>query len=236
MNQFRLFAAAAAAAAAGLLAAMPTAAAVKTAKYTGTVVLGFDRTGVFAAPNTDLTGYSWVATYTYDKTLGGFQGTDGVSYDHSYGGPGFLNVGSPMLSSTITINGVTKSSAGARAGAVYTSTSSYVSHSSQDYSDDGISTIVDTLIYNYNYAAGAPASLDQNFGPVAASGGAGFVGWYIQDYAAGFTSHAYAHLGTSAVYSVSGAVPEPASWSLLIAGFGMVGAAARRRRSVAPTA
>jgi hypothetical protein len=30
----------------------------------------------------------------------------------------------------------------------------------------------------------------------------------------------------------SGAVPEPASWAMLIAGFGLVGAAARRRRQV----
>ncbi len=31
---------------------------------------------------------------------------------------------------------------------------------------------------------------------------------------------------------VGGGVPEPASWAMLIAGFGLVGAAARRRRSV----
>ncbi|WP_310475831.1 PEPxxWA-CTERM sorting domain-containing protein [Sandarakinorhabdus sp.] len=31
---------------------------------------------------------------------------------------------------------------------------------------------------------------------------------------------------------VGGAVPEPASWAMLIAGFGLVGAAARRRRAV----
>lgn len=31
-------------------------------------------------------------------------------------------------------------------------------------------------------------------------------------------------------FSAAGAVPEPASWAMLIAGFGLVGAAARRRR------
>ena len=31
----------------------------------------------------------------------------------------------------------------------------------------------------------------------------------------------------------AGAVPEPASWAMLIAGFGLVGAAARRRRAIA---
>jgi hypothetical protein len=33
-------------------------------------------------------------------------------------------------------------------------------------------------------------------------------------------------------YNGGGAVPEPASWAMLIAGFGLVGAAARRRRAV----
>lgn len=36
--------------------------------------------------------------------------------------------------------------------------------------------------------------------------------------------------------STTGAVPEPASWALLIAGFGLTGAAMRRRRQVAATA
>jgi choice-of-anchor C domain-containing protein len=35
--------------------------------------------------------------------------------------------------------------------------------------------------------------------------------------------------------SVAGAVPEPASWALMIAGFGLVGAAARRRAKVRVT-
>ena len=33
-------------------------------------------------------------------------------------------------------------------------------------------------------------------------------------------------------YNGAGVVPEPASWAMLIAGFGLVGAAARRRRAV----
>jgi hypothetical protein len=40
-------------------------------------------------------------------------------------------------------------------------------------------------------------------------------------------------LGIIDNFSVAGAVPEPANWAMLIAGFGLVGAAARRRRSVA---
>lgn len=37
-------------------------------------------------------------------------------------------------------------------------------------------------------------------------------------------------------FAATTAVPEPASWALLIAGFGMVGVAARRRRGVSVTA
>ena len=36
--------------------------------------------------------------------------------------------------------------------------------------------------------------------------------------------------------SVGGAVPEPASWAMLIAGFGVVGASMRRRRANVVTA
>lgn len=38
------------------------------------------------------------------------------------------------------------------------------------------------------------------------------------------------------VYAGAGAVPEPANWAMLITGFGLVGAAARRRRNSAVTA
>ena len=40
-------------------------------------------------------------------------------------------------------------------------------------------------------------------------------------------------LDAVSIASVSGAVPEPASWALMIGGFGLVGGALRRRRSAA---
>lgn len=48
---------------------------------------------------------------------------------------------------------------------------------------------------------------------------------------------AYWHLdNVSVVESVGGAVPEPATWAMLIAGFGLMGVAMRRRRALAATA
>jgi hypothetical protein len=40
----------------------------------------------------------------------------------------------------------------------------------------------------------------------------------------------------STTFDASGAVPEPASWAMLIAGFGLTGAAARRRRRMVAVA
>ena len=51
------------------------------------------------------------------------------------------------------------------------------------------------------------------------------------DFAVGNGGNGYT--GDSTLLSATLAVPEPASWALMIAGFTMIGAAARRRRSVA---
>ncbi|WP_255602578.1 FxDxF family PEP-CTERM protein [Polymorphobacter megasporae] len=46
----------------------------------------------------------------------------------------------------------------------------------------------------------------------------------------GTTSGAPASVGSSVTFALAtAAVPEPASWALMLAGFGMVGFAARRR-------
>jgi hypothetical protein len=42
--------------------------------------------------------------------------------------------------------------------------------------------------------------------------------------------------GTTQGFVIGGAVPEPASWAMMIAGFGMAGAMVRRRRRIAATA
>lgn len=46
----------------------------------------------------------------------------------------------------------------------------------------------------------------------------------------------YHQFGADTSFTLSGAVPEPASWALLVAGFGLSGAAMRRRRVAAAIA
>ncbi|TFU03836.1 PEP-CTERM sorting domain-containing protein [Polymorphobacter arshaanensis] len=194
--------------------------------------------------NTDLTGASWVATFTYDKTLGGFQSTDGSSFDRSSGGSNNSN-GSPIIASAITIKGVSRTILGQFDGQVYTASTPRLFHLAVDVSDNGFFGTDNELILDV-VPVSAPGSLDQNFGPVAATVNFSFVQFYTYDALSFATlESASADLGTDVTYSVSdplpdtGAVPEPASWALMIAGFGLVGAAQRRvlrRRMVAATA
>lgn len=68
--------------------------------------------------------------------------------------------------------------------------------------------------------------------------GAGYSAWVVVTSTSPFTSLQFAEIGTD-IYDqywgnvVSGAVPEPANWAMLIAGFGLTGAAMRRARRVA---
>lgn len=224
MFQFRHIACAAAA----LLTAMPAAAIVKVATYTGTVSAGFDTTGVFGTPGTDLAGLRYVTRYTYDRTLGADQTSDGLTYDRSLG---YAYQGNPVISASITINGVTKVLPGDYYGEVYTTTAGFEGHVNWYGFYDGL-TLVDSRIQNYDYAP-APASLDQSWGPVAQTGrGQGYASFSTTSFADVIES-AYAYLNADGTYSVTDPVPEPSTWALMIAGFGLVGAALRRRERLA---
>ena len=238
MLLFRMLACTAAAAA--LLTAMPAAAIVKVATYTGTIRDGIDETGVFGAAGSDLAGLSYVATYTYDRALG-FLITDGVHYDESYGGT-FPNLAaSPVISATLTINGITKILFGEWEGYIQTGSdrqnfSVYsVTHSAISLVDDGTIFRVHNI---YNIAnIMAPASLNQNWGPVTQAGsGHGEANIYYYDLAtAKLVESVYAYLNADGTYSVTDLAPvtEPSAWALMIAGFGLVGAALRRRERLA---
>jgi hypothetical protein len=55
-------------------------------------------------------------------------------------------------------------------------------------------------------------------------------------FCSGTRYNLYDSTGFTATVESTGAVPEPASWAMLIAGFGLTGAAMRRRRVTAAVA
>lgn len=215
-------------AAALLLGAAPAAAVVKVATYSGTLAAGQDHTGVFGPAGGDLSGAAFVARFTYDKALGGTRSSDGSTFDYSYGGAIDGN-GSPILSASLTINGVTKTLAGDYFGVAYTITTPFTEHYAVDYIDTP-QLFVHSRIYIEGHPLGAPWSLDQNFGPAPVSGASGNFEIYRFDYTTGQGEWADGAIDGTATYWVQG-VPEPASWALMIAGFGLIGAAQRRQRA-----
>ena len=87
-------------------------------------------------------------------------------------------------------------------------------------------TITDLIINGVAYAIPFTGS-----GQSATVGGIPIVNGFLNTIQVkGFTTGAGVYSGTATF--TAGAVPEPASWALMIAGFGLVGAAYRRRRMV----
>jgi hypothetical protein len=207
-----------------LLAATPAAAAVKVATLAGTISNGFDYIGTFGPANTSLTNLPYKIDYIYDKALGTTLETDGVSYETISGGTSLGTV-SPIIAVRMTINGVTRSVPGTGFGLAST-TGNYAG------SDDSIDSAgVATFVFAYSYFnefSGA-TTLDQNTGPIPVFA-FGVFQFSVTDSNGVILDSVVTEVTGPATYSVRDAVPEPASWAMLIAGFGLTGAWMRRRR------
>lgn len=94
-----------AAATAAVLAPIVAGASVVTVEFAGTVgFTGWDRTGVFGAPNTDLFGAPFWASFAFDTEIG--SNVQGPYSQELLGGPQ-VGLPMPLLAGSITINGVT---------------------------------------------------------------------------------------------------------------------------------
>jgi hypothetical protein len=199
-----------------LLAGSSASAAKYLVSFSGTMASGTD-SGLFGAPS-DLTGRSFVATYSIDTTLQGVDGVPGV-YEHTWTNGASLKIGDvtyvlPSYAHNIT-NGV------ASVGSLYFEYSTLIDGNPLDSED----------VTNTSYSAWFQPSLD--FGGDAIISAAGTGSFRVRVCCAPDFSEVNS-FGTFASDTVTiTAVPEPATWAMMITGFGLAGAALRRRRALA---
>jgi hypothetical protein len=209
-------------------------AAIMDVTYTGTVgsgisgSYGIDTLGVFGTAGANLTGSSWVATYTFDTSLGDPYSSSNYNYVH-----GGSNYGaaypSPVLSSMITINGVGRAVDGSYIGEISGYNSGGFSeqyHIAYDYSSGHQEYLQN---YIYNYIGSLPASITTPFTHTVDANDTEFIGkYYLANGAASETIYAY--ITTLTVTEHVAAVPEPSTWAMMILGFAGVGFAAYRKK------
>ena len=209
--------------------------------YSGTVN-GRDKTGAFGAPNTDFINSAFTAIYLLDtSTVGATTRTDNLTFSHIFGGTN-SNTVSPV-SASLTINGFTRAFNGLADGAailVNNDTGTGADIIDLRVSDIGLSATSTTSNYMYHTVDDAAGTFLSSviWGPAftyAASqndGTSAYFQFSTRNNATGLDEE-YAN-GLMNIESITvasvGAIPEPATWLLMIVGFGMVGASIRSKR------
>lgn len=216
-----------------LLASTLTAASVQalpTATYTGLVTGGIDSFGLFGANGADLAGKSFTFVTTYDIYPDDYRGNI-HEYDDTYelvqGGIVTAN-NAPLITADLKIGNVTIP--------IYTQHSSRVITVEGNYFQNNIyayngATLTQLLLFmptaNATNRVNNPFSALVQSGPNAGSS-AGFFKFHH------YASNVDTNLGLSArtlVVSDGSVVPEPATWAMILIGFGGLGAVLRIRRA-----
>ena len=206
----------AAMAVAAAIAASSASAEIMDVVYTGTVAFGVDAAGVFGGGS--LSGDAFMIALRFDTTRGYL--ASGPTASSAIGG-GFLGNDSPALAATVTINGVSVAfGAPAYYGAIVAchdsgctdGAASEQSHAATDTSD--ATRHVEITVKGGAYTA--PDGDMNGYVQIDEPGGLGAFASFQSTTAA---------LGTLTVSPA--AVPEPATWALMLAGLGGLGLAGR---------
>ena len=214
----------------------PASAATYLITYTGTVSSGVDSTGVFGTKWTNLAGNNFTVVYTLTSPQPGSETYSAGPTAYTRGGSSSGTI-SPV-SATITIKGITQTIDGTAFGQAYQfndASGDSVSHVAQQYSlnetsyvNNTISSSVNNIVNSTDYTA-ALNYLSQ--ADDYRSGSFQIERYYISgngDYV--FTGLAYGNMiSNSVTIAAVDAAPEPATWAMMIAGFGAVGGSLRRR-------
>jgi len=219
----------------GICVTQPAFAALHILNYSGIIDNGTDFSGVFTDAGTDLSGKAFLATISYDPDLGLRENRENL--DEVKGGT-FFSVASPTLGASLTIAGKTYDMGGSWISDLYESGQSTTTYSIADLASLPVGSLFSEINIDFAHPFNPLADLDHPFfgKPLNSrgqfqilenlGGGAQRYRFYAQTLSYTVSSPSTGG-GGGAGGGVSG-VPEPATWSMFIAGFGLVGASMRR--------
>ena len=203
-------------------------AATQTLSFSGTLQNGYNQTGgPFGPANTDLTGKAYSVTLSYDPS----QFVTGDFSINSCGSAAstscyFTFSTTRTLSETITVNGITTTFVSTAGGFTLNSSG----NDRIDFSFQGTSG----LSLSGAFADGNSFFPNQSNvnNPIFSN----FTDMNLSQQGTFNQNTNTFSLGANpskltANYTTMSAAPEPAAWVVMVAGFGMIGAALRRRRS-----
>jgi hypothetical protein len=204
-----------------LVAAGAAEATTVTETFSGTVTHGTDSLGLFGVSGADLVGQSFTATATFNTTDDGhFPGF------HTAGGGAFIARPNPLYDVSMTVN-----------GHVWTIDFDYRDQAFTQYTyhefrppelTTGIIRFQEyqDASHSVELFAGEASGLPQyENGTLTLHAGFGFIDLSGMNDGISLTITS----ATATPVDPAAAIPEPASWALMLTGFGLAGAALRRR-------
>ena len=215
------------------LAATPALAVVKRATITGTTTSNPDHIHQLSTAGI-ASGTPFTLSYTYDTLRGTNDYYPGQGYNALYGS--LLEGGNPILSASLTVNGIS-----VHPSYPDTMIDIITLNSSPDATEIHFEKLVtNTVIPNGNIYIEAfyvtfnfqqyVETLESNLQVLHNSKIPNGFWTFTERNANGdiVSTNSVNFLGES--LSITDAVPEPANWAMMIAGFGLIGATQRRRR------
>lgn len=204
----------------GLALAAPAQAKVVKVVHEGMVEYGAGAAELFGARNSSLTGMHVLSIYEFDLDRG--DRFDGPASAYVQGGSNLGLLG-PLLSSSVRINGVTINLNGALENR-YSASDQLRLHTQTAWPAGGVITVennayIDFQGLEYEYFGGFGGSLDRLL--YTGGGDEAELQWVTMAFT---------------VTEVPSAIPEPGAWALMIAGFGLTGAALRSAKRRGPLA
>lgn len=232
-------------------AATPASALIVNIVYEGVVNRSLDETGVFGSIGTNTyVGMSYTARYTLDIPNGIHQTNPGPEAFERYYGGSLYGAASPVSAASVTVNGVTvaippiyEGQANAYNYDPIVGGNRQQSHIATDYVFNALTFrqfTVSSSVTDSNGGTPLPLTGPFEWHPLLTGGtGSSFASIFLFEYTTNtlfYQAEVYANVTRLVVSpAVTPGVPEPATWAMMLLGFGGLAVAANRRRNTVRT-